>query len=201
MSRDQDTPIVIVRANGPVSAADTPRFALDGDEPAAYVPSDPAPLIAAAKEAKEKPKEIVLPHLVYQARVAVIAALRAENYSRKEIAAALGMTEQGVGWCLRRARERGLVQKGMIEAIQEMDEEAIPLALENIVSALREGNVDVAMRVAAGRGLLRSYSNNKNDGSPVSGAMAFQFNFVLPDGTPAPDQAALTGKIFGTSKT
>lgn len=199
MSRPPDAPEV-VRSNARADTEATPRFALDGDEPA---PADTsmAAARAAVADTPREPQEIVLPHLIYQARVSVIAALRAEGYNRKEIAAALGMTEQGVGWCLRKARERGLVQKGMIEAIQEMDEEAIPLALENIITSLREGNVDVSMRVAAGRGLLRNYSNNKNDGSPVSGSMAFQFNFVLPDGTPAPDQASLTGKIFGTGKT
>lgn len=178
---------------------ETARFSLDGENLERYIPDPPAELADKARAASMKVTE--LPHVIHKARVTVIAALKAEGYSRDEIAGAMGMTIAGVHWCLRQARKKGILQKGMEEAIREMDEEAVPLAIEAIVGALRDKNIDVAMKIAAGRGLLRTYSNNKNEGpAGVAPAMGFQFNFVLPDGSPAPEAAALAGKIMGTSK-
>lgn len=179
---------------------ETPRFSLTGEDVPRYIP-DPS------KESSDKAREAsmkitTLPHAIYAERVKIIAVLKAEGYNRDEIAEAMGMKRSGVDWCLREARKRGDLTQGMIEAAREIDEEAIPLAVENIVKALKDGNVDIAMELAKGRGLLRTYTSTKSEGAPGGAAgMAFQFNFVLQDGRPAPESAELAGKILGTGRT
>lgn len=176
----------------------TARFSADGEYQPPYEPKLSPASHQKGVEAAMAVNE--LPHIVHAARVKVISALKSEGYSRDEIASALGMKPSGVAWALRKARKLGILQNGLAEAIESLDQEAVPLAVEAMLHHLREKNPDVAGKILEGRGLLRHYSNQKseNTGAPMN--MGFQFNFVLPDGSPAPQQAELTGKIVGTAK-
>lgn len=139
-----------------------------------------------------------LPHVLYEARVAIVAALKQEGYSRNEIADALNMTPAGVDWSMRKARERGLIAKGLAAAVEELDNEALPLAVESLIHHLREKNPDVTLKTLQGRGafLTKGSGVSGNGGGNVN----FQLNFVLPEGMQAQATTELSGKILGTPK-
>lgn len=174
------------------------RFSKDGEFQPPYEPKLSPAAHAKGVEAAMAVNE--LPHIVHAARVSVIAALKSEGYSRDEIASALGMKPSGVAWALRTARKKGILQNGLAEAVESLDQEAVPLAVEAMLHHLREKNPEVAAKILEGRGLLRHYSNQKSESTGAPMNMGFQFNFVLPDGSPAPQNAELTGKIVGTAK-
>jgi hypothetical protein len=162
-------------APGTTPPGDPPRFSLDGEDIVRYIPDPSAETLKKAQEAALEKN--TLPHVVLKERVAVIASLKAQGYTRKDIAAVMQMTPRGVDWCVREARKRNILPAGMVEAARELDEEGLPLAVENIIDALRRGDVEVAMRLAEGRGLLRSYTNNKNDGPPPA-PRRWRFNSI-----------------------
>lgn len=140
-----------------------------------------------------------LPHVLYEARVAIVAALKTEGYNREEIADALQMTARGVDWCLKKARDQGKIATGLAAAVAELDNEALPLAVESLLHHLREKNPDITLKTLQGRGAFVT----KGSGAAGNGGgnVNFQVNFVLPEGMTAPATTELTGKILGTPKT
>lgn len=170
--------------------AETPRFSLDGENLPAPIPEPPA---SGRGE---------LPHELYAARVAVVAALKAEGYSRKQIAKALGMSLSGVDWSVRKARERKLLKDGMTETLARIEDEAVPLAVEGLLKDLRLGNQQAYLETLKGRGLLRNFTQVKQESGSPTNNMAFQFNFVTKDGAviSQPATPELPGQVFGTAK-
>lgn len=170
---------------------ETPRFSRDGELLPEQIPQF------------ESPKGRELPHELFQARVAIVAGLKTEGYSRKQIAKALQMSVSGVAWCIRKARERKLLVDGMTETLKLIEDEALPLAVEGLLKDLRLGNQTAYLETLKGRGLLRNYTQVKQEGGGNQANMAFQFNFVTPDGQriDQPDVPALPGQVFGTAKT
>ena len=194
-------PDVAVDAQPAAPKPPTVRFSADGETLPPYVP--PPEVSAAGGKGRE------LPHEVYAARTTIVAALKREGYSRAKIARALGMSVSGVAWCIRRARETGALRRGLEEALSEIDEEAVPLAVEGLLHHLRKHDKDAVFATLQGKGLLRSFSQVKNEGGGGQANMAFQFNFVMPEGgaaapTIAPVPAALsidgTRQVFGVEK-
>lgn len=166
---------------GPKTTA--PRFSSDG------VLLDPAvPEVTTATIAVLNPERGAerLPHELHAARVPVIAALKLHGYTRPQIAKALKMSRSAVDWCIRVARERDLLHGGVEDALKTLDDEAVPLAIDAVVAALKRGDKDLGLKVLEGKGLLRSYAQVKNEGGTGKGPnMAFQFNFTMPPGEPA----------------
>lgn len=161
-----------------IQRPETPRFASDG------VLLDP-PVIEVTTEtikALNPDHSAHLPHELQQLKVPIVAALHLHGYTRTKIARALKMSVAAVGWCLRVARDRELLQGGMAEALKEIDGEAVPLALEAVVKSLRQGDKAVALKVLEGRGLLRNFSQVNQEGPKGDTKLAFQFNFQLPNG-------------------
>lgn len=171
------------------------RFSRDGEALPPYNPGNPENQKLAG-QAKQ------LPHELYAARVAVVAALKTEGYTRKQIAAALGMTLSGVHWCVRKAREQKILQTGMAETLALIEDEALPLAVEGLLRDLRRGNQEAYLATLRGRGILRNFNNNKNEGNGGGAPMAFQFNFVMPGGETVnqPKVPALPGQVFGSER-
>lgn len=196
-----------VPADGPGPPLDLP------EEPVRFVfpedPEDPptARAIEAAvpEQARRKPlMDDRLPHDLHAARVPIVAALRQHGYSRSRIASNLKMGLHAVDWCIREARRRGELQKGMIEAAIMLEEEAVPRAVEAVIAAVRRGDEQTAIRILEGKGLLVNYAA-KGDGAGASRPpMAFQFNFVMPNGAIASDRPALPdlpGNVVGVERT
>lgn len=183
-------------SSAPPVAGETARFARDGEALPPFAPGGQE-MQKAAAEARQ------LPHELYAARVAIVAALKTEGYTRKQIAKALQMTQAGVHWCIRKARERELLKAGMAETLELLENEALPLAVEGLLNDLRKGNQAAYLATLQGKGLLRSYNQVKNEGGSGGGtSMAFQFNFVTPDGQAIerPDVPELKGQVFGVEK-
>ncbi len=180
----------------PPVAVETARFARDGEALPPYVAGGPD-----MQKAQGAARQ--LPHELYAARVAIVAALKTENYTRKQIAEALGMTQGGVHWCIRKARERELLKNGMAETIELLENEALPLAVEGLLKDLRKGNQAAYLATLQGKGLLRNYNQVKNEGGGGGANLAFQFNFVTPDGKAIerPALPELPGQVFGVERT
>jgi hypothetical protein len=165
-----------VRSNAPPSKA--PRFARDGE-----LLDPPVPEVTSATlDAINPDRTDTLPHELQAAKVPIVAALHLHGYSRTRIARALKCTVASVSWCLRAARDRQLLQGGMIEAVKELDDEAVPLAVEAVLRSLKKGEASTAMKVLEGRGLLRNFSQVNQEGPRADTKLAFQFNFQLPNG-------------------
>lgn len=176
-------------------APETPRFARDGEVLPPYVVNNPENL--AALSASQS-----LPHELYAARVAIVAALKSEGYTRKQIAKSLGMTLSGVHWCVKKARERELLKAGMAETMELLENEALPLAVEGLLADLKKGNQEAYLATLRGKGLLRNYNQVKNEGGGGAANLAFQFNFVTPDGRTieSPAVPELKGQVFGVER-
>lgn len=194
---EQPLPAVAPRFIFPEDPEDPPDARGRAPDPYQVLADLPSPTPRAPQVAD------ALPHELYEARVSIVAALRQHGYSRSRIAHALKMGLAGVDWCIRQARVRGELQKGMIEAAITLEEEAVPLAVEGVLAALKKRNPEVAMKVLEGKGLLQHYSANKEGGGNPAAPMAFQFNFITKDGTPLPEQPALPalpGDVVGTAR-
>lgn len=148
-----------------------------------------------------------LPHELYEARIPIVAALKTEGYSSRRIAKILKMRTEGVAWCVRKARERDLLKKGLEEAIQKLDDEGVPLAVEGLLRKLQRGEEASIFKILEGRGVFRNFSQVKSEGDGSRSNMAFQF--VFTGGPPARDGAipvdavptGLPGQVFGVERT
>lgn len=187
------------------SSADPARF--QGD-PSLLPPIDPS-LEQQTIRYKGQGRR-ALPHELYTARVAVVAALAAEGYTRRQIADALQMSISGVDWCKRKARAEGKLVDGAKEMLELVRTEGLPLAVEGLLFHLRKRDKGMITRVLEAQGILPKMAAVKNGDQPSGQrmGMAFQFVFTMPDGTTAPmvdagqviDTKALPGEIVGTPK-
>jgi hypothetical protein len=180
----------------PLVPGTTLRFSGDGArEPA---PEDCLAHARAVQIAK-------LPHERYGGSVGLVSALHLQGYRIRTIQAALKMSRIGVEWCLREARRRGELTQTLEHALQTIDTEAVPLAVESLLSHLRRQDKELTWKVLAGRGMFPHLTKAKTDGPSATQPMAFQFNFVMPDGSAAQDveaaaQPVLPGQIVGTER-
>jgi hypothetical protein len=177
---------------------ETPRFSLDGADMTRYIP-DPTPeTIKKATEASLK--VTTLPHIIHKERVAVIAALKAQGYMRKDIAAVMGMTPRGIDWCLREARKRGILTAGMVEAAREIDEEAIPRAVET--SSRRSPGQRRSRHAAGIRPRAAADLHQQQERRPRRRIRPWRSSSISCCRTARrrPESAALQGKILGTGK-
>lgn len=146
---------------------------------------------------------------LWDMRVSIVAALRLENFTQRQIASALKMSLTAVQWCIREARKRELLRNGLTEAIELLDNEAVPLAVDAALRKLRKGDSEAVWKVLEGRGLLRNFTQVKSEGEAPRTNMAFQFVF---EGGPAGPAAAgdlrvvqtlpagATGQVMGTPR-
>jgi hypothetical protein len=116
-------------------------------------------------------------------------ALRAEGWSVEDIAAHFGVTRPTlVGWFTSHRRH---VTTEEIDSI--LDQTAIPLATENLIHGLLEGDKDYTLEVLKGRGALRRHG--ESDKAPSTGLPELRIVFEAPTTGPIPITAA--GSISG----
>jgi len=171
------------------------RYALDSESetPLFRKPVPPDPVVPDPIEAIPViPRGLNLPDELYAARITVVSALREEGYTYRQIAKALGMGQAAVEWCMRKARERGILRAGALEAITMLDNEAIPLAADALLRKIRKGEDKAVFGVLEGRGILKNYSQVKTEGDVTRSNMAFQFVFT---GGPAGEQTIAIGPL------
>jgi predicted transcriptional regulator len=179
-----------VRFVFPVDPEDEPEF-----RPSALaLPDNPS---------SQRNGAITLPHEIHQARVSIVAGFVLQGYTRNRIAAALGITRNAVDWCIRTARNRGELAKGILDAAKTIDEEAVPLAVEGLLGHLRKGDKDMITKTLEGRGLLKHHTSKEDTTRAASAPMAFQFNFVTKDGVALPQKPeipTLDGAVIGVER-
>lgn len=130
-------------------------------------------------------------------RITIVAALKAQGYSRAQIAKATGLSLSAVAWTLRRARERKLLADGMVEAVQELDQEAVPLAVEGLLRLLRKADKDAVFKTLDGRGLFKTHAAKDDGGGP---AALPQLHINILNAPAHFDPSQMTGTIHGTPR-
>lgn len=139
-----------------------------------------------------------LPPEIWENRAAVMVALHAQGMNRQEIADVMGVTKNTVSTWLRRARAEGKLRED-IDA--RLSTDTVHRALEALHEHLEEGNLEAALAVLKGRGILRNYTNTNGAGhGPVT---AIQIVYTTPSGAPPPqlvDVATLPGQVIGTPR-
>jgi predicted transcriptional regulator len=203
-----DGGLVIVNAGSGAS----PGAAVAGSGP----PSPSAPAAPVVTVSEEQLREVIVkdgdplplpealpPHGLMgltpealKARVHIIAALKHAGYSRPQIAKALGLSVNAVHYSLRVARQRKLLESGMVEALREIDEEAVPLAVEGLMKWLRKGDKDMIQATLEGRGLFRQHQV-KDTEDPGAALPQLQINILNAPSLAGPPPAGILGTPRG----
>lgn len=143
---------------------------------------------------------VPLPAELYEDRALIVLALRLEGYTYQEIQDKTGLSANAVRYACRKARAAGKLR----DVVDLIDNEAVPQAVENLITLLRANDKDATFKVLEGRGVLRKFSNNRNDGGgPVSsGPPPLQINIISPDGGALPTVIVNSerGSVVGTAR-
>lgn len=161
----------------------------------------PGPLISKTGEQPElniPPGNPGLPDELYQDRAIICLALRLEGYTYKEIEARTGLSDEQVRYACRKARRAGTLR----DSLDLIDNEAVPQAVENLITLLRSNDKEATFKVLDGRGVFRKFNNNKNEGgvAGVSGVPPLQINILSPTGGALPTIIVNSekGSVVGT---
>ena len=132
--------------------------------------------------------------------VANVLALHERGLTVTEIASTLELSPRTVSSHLARARRRGNIKDSVDVRYQTEIEH---LAAEHLRDALLDGDTDVALAVAKGRGHLRRYSDSRQDGPEATNlVLGIKFDF---SGHPEPDvldnDPAFEGSVVGAPRT
>lgn len=95
--------------------------------------------------------------------LAAVLALQVMGYTRPRIAEMLGLATSTVHKILYRGRKFG----GINDVTDRMDLEAVPLAVENTIAGLHQGDKDYTLEVLKGRGVLKAHQQVKQEGGPA----------------------------------
>lgn len=148
-------------------------------------PAPPSDAMAKAREvaAQQKAEE--------DERLRVMAtALRLRGNKVREIAQYLGLGERRVRLLLRQARQDG----NLVDTLADLQFEALPLAVEKLITKLENGDWDAIKETLKGLGAFRHYSQQDNAGQQDNRQL--QVNFIMP-----PQPQALNPKgIVGTPR-
>lgn len=91
--------------------------------------------------------------------VASVLALRWEGFSPKETAEVLGCSWQAVTRALLQVRK----DAGLDDQIKRLNDIAVPLAMDNAVRGVMEGDKEYTLRVLDGTGVFRSHATIKGE--------------------------------------
>jgi hypothetical protein len=122
-------------------------------------------------------------------RQALVGGLIAMGYTTKEISDITSLSVRQVEITRRQLRDRKAIAAGIEEAIERIDGEAIPLAVDSLISHLRKEDKEMTIEALKGRGLFKTHVNQKNTGDPVGGNRAFNINIMMAPGQAAPQMA------------
>jgi hypothetical protein len=84
-----------------------------------------------------------------------VIGLQLEGFKRAEIAAILGLTPMVVTRALRLARENATIA----DLLKKLDEETLPIAVDNIHQAVADGDLRMSTKLADGRGIFRTHKS------------------------------------------
>ena len=132
--------------------------------------------------------------------MANVLALHGHGLTAHEIASTLALSPRTVSGHLARARRRGTLTDSVDDRYRTEIEH---LAAEHLRDEVLDGNTDVALAVAKGRGQLRKYSDRTQDGpAPTNLVLGIKFDF---SGHPEPDvldnDPTFEGSVVGAPRT
>lgn len=107
-------------------------------------------------------------------RMAQVVALRILGLSSSQIADKLGIAVNTVNQHLYVARAKGKLSD--VGAI--LDHQAVPMAMDNVLAGLAEGDKEYTLEVLKGRGAFRTHTHQASTGS--TGPMHLQIQVELP---------------------
>jgi hypothetical protein len=87
--------------------------------------------------------------------IGAVLGLRFENYTPKQIAAILGVSTAQVFGAMRVVRDDATIA----EQLKRMDDQIVPIAVDNVMRAVVDGNLGVSMKLLDGRGVFRSHKS------------------------------------------
>lgn len=119
-------------------------------------------------------------------RYALVGGLMALGYTTKEIAEITKLSVRQVEITRKMLRQNKAIVAGMEEALERIDNEAIPLAVDSMIAHLRREDKEMTIEALKGRGLFKTHVNQKNTGDPVGGNRSFNINIVVAPGQAPP---------------
>lgn len=136
---------------------------------------------------------------------AAVLALRWEGFKPKETAEILGASIDQVEWALKQMREDASIDS----QLDRLDQIIVPLALDNVVRGVLDGDKEYTLKVLDGRGVFRSYKSV--DAQVRKTVLKLEIKTTMPahlapDSIPMPNQGAIVGtpwepKIVGAAST
>ena len=132
--------------------------------------------------------------------MANVLALHERGLTANEIASTLELSPRTVSGHLARARRRGTFTDSVDDRYRTEIEH---LAAEHLRDEVLDGNTDVALAVAKGRGQLRKCNDTRQDGPETTNlVLGIKFDF---GGHPEPDvldnDPAIEGSVVGAPRT
>jgi len=131
-----------------------------------------------------------------QIRYAVVAGLLNAGWGRSRIAKRFGVSAERVSNWIRIAKKRGLKIEAAQAALERLDSEALPEAVDGLMHLLKRRVPDAIFKTIDGRGGFPAA--HRADGVGVAVGAAASVNFTLNIVPPAqPRDTALDGEIVG----
>lgn len=127
-------------------------------------------------------------------RMAQCVALRLVGLSAKQIAEQLGLEQTTVNQYLYVARQKGR----LADVAEILDHQVVPMAVENLIAGLAEGDKEYTIEVLKGRGAFRTHTHQQSTGS--SGPMHLQISVEMPKGAAGTVIDVTPGQIVGVPR-
>jgi hypothetical protein len=162
----------------------------------------PSPVVSKTGEppppAVQSPPNNSLPEGIYADRYAIVIALRAEGYTHKEIAEKTGLSIWQIQTACHKARQSGQMR----DALDMIDNSALPQAVDNLLEGLRKGDKEYTLEVLKGRGAFRKFSDKPGAGVGALSLPPLQINILTPAGGNVPTVIINSekGAVIGTPR-
>jgi hypothetical protein len=125
--------------------------------------------------------------------IAAVLALRWQGFSSKQSAEVLGVSHQAVTGALMIARK----DAGIGDQIDRIEKMGVPLAVDNAIRGVIDGDKEYTLRVLDGRGVFRNHKSVEADIRVTKLEMSIKVD--MPPGYDAIRQPLRQGAIVGTN--
>lgn len=136
-----------------------------------------------------------------KARMAACIALSSEKMSASEIAAALNLSKEQVHYALARARKEMSREQAFVDAVERMDRDIVPLAVDRLHEKVTEGKRWAIQDVLFGRRVLvKQEAKNGGGGgaaAPGGGGPIVQINIMPNPKRPDVALGTVVGQALG----
>lgn len=135
---------------------------------------------------------------VARRKLAAVADLRMQGWTMKDIATELALSKRTVFNYIQQIKD----EIGESAPMQRLKQEAVPLAVENLLEGLADGDKEYTLETLKGTGML--VAHNKHDGGLTNGApinFAFQVVVEQPPADRAQTSDAMIGNVAGIPRT